>query len=291
MVSNFDESKKVITTRSLFVDCFRFNKRSFHPCVVPLDVCLGYMVQSGDYALAPEFVTSAFKKIDFGQAQCYWRMMHEPKNTTVEEVRSIMFDHRSYDKGFRKRYFETPVYQSRIPAASSPPSKSSLVETSSVVTPQSTHPSLVNRLVSQCRQGTAAMAQQDKTPNYPIDDLVTFTESRTAGEVEILTEDGYMIRMSNKDNEDEEDLCCPPTLVEMMNITKKIRDQRLKSSNYRYLCNSVDASSNSKSSFSSDPEADDEEIIISPLKKKRTPPEAYRKFCLDSDLEEEEEEE
>ncbi len=47
--------------------------------------------------------------MDLGGASSYLHMLHEPKSATIDEVRAIIFDSRSYAKKARKRYFSVPA--------------------------------------------------------------------------------------------------------------------------------------------------------------------------------------
>ncbi len=304
MASNYDENKKVISFRSLFSDSWKFNQRSFEPAVVPIDACLAYMIQSGSYSLSPEFVMSSYKKLDFAMAQTYWRMMHEPKSTTMDEVRNLMFDSRTFHKGLRKRYFESPLYEVRQEGSSSPTIIAGSADSIPTVTPQK-HQSLVSKLVDQCREGVNTMQTPERLPIYPDEDedLVTFTEERSPARViEILNQEGRMIGSSSAlDHIDDDDFECPPTLTEMMNVTAKLRERRLKQLGHKRLRSSAEATPTASHDSSSmltppsrprdDPmgfprpavfdnsDEDDQRRLRHSANKKK----GYKVFCLDSD--------
>ncbi len=96
MATTYDEDRKVITMKNFFSECFKFIKRSFSPFVVPIDYALLYMLQSKQYVLTPDFI-SCYRKICFNEANTLWQMLHEPENSTIEQVRAIVFDPRTYD--------------------------------------------------------------------------------------------------------------------------------------------------------------------------------------------------
>jgi hypothetical protein len=69
--------------------------------VVSVDYVLLYMIQSKQYCLTPDFI-SCYRKIDFKEANILWKAIHEPSETSIEMVRAIVFDPRTYDN-FRVR--------------------------------------------------------------------------------------------------------------------------------------------------------------------------------------------
>ncbi len=104
MLSSFDDSKKIVNIKNFFNECYKFNRRCMFPCVVPIDYCITYMIQSGNYILTPDFI-SMYRKFDFTEAQLLWDMIHHPLTADVEGVTQIIFNNRSYDKRFMKRYY------------------------------------------------------------------------------------------------------------------------------------------------------------------------------------------
>ena len=96
MVTSFDENKKVIGLKHLFNETYRFNMRCMFPAVVPVAYCLLYMLQSGEYILSPEFV-STFKKINYNEAVAYWGLLQEPSRITIDAVMLLIFSGGVYD--------------------------------------------------------------------------------------------------------------------------------------------------------------------------------------------------
>lgn len=94
---SFDDSKKIVTMKSLMNDCYRFNMRCMFPAVVPIHYALLYMLQSGNYILTPEFITN-YKKVDFEEASALWQIVHDPKSTCISMIMKLVFDSRSYGK-------------------------------------------------------------------------------------------------------------------------------------------------------------------------------------------------
>ena len=95
MLTSFDDSKKIINSKNLINECFRFNQRSLWPAIVPIPYCLLYMLQSGEYIFTPEFITF-YKKIDLEEANVMWSMIHHPSATTLDMILKLIFNGRSY---------------------------------------------------------------------------------------------------------------------------------------------------------------------------------------------------
>jgi hypothetical protein len=74
------------------------------PAIVPIHYALTYMIQSGKYMLSPDF-TTYFRKIDKGEADSIWEMIHNSTGVQVEQVLKVVFDPRSYDSRLSNRYF------------------------------------------------------------------------------------------------------------------------------------------------------------------------------------------
>ncbi len=239
MLANFEENKKVVTLRSVFIDAFRFIKRCMDPCIVPLDMCLTYMLQSGEYVLSPDFITS-FRKLDAGECSVYWDLIHHPEECTLDDVRALVFDSRSYNKNLRKRYFSVPaslldkpsVYEDSYEEPLPTTTVDLLVNSEAAIVSPDGHSkrSKVANMVDLIRE---ANVTQDREPHYPEDDIVTFSESRT-GNVIVPTESLL-----------PKDLVCPDKLAEMLNLVRKIRDKRLGHVAYITGGDSDDESTNS----------------------------------------------
>ena len=93
----FSDDKKIINFKNLFMECFRFNTRSMFPATVPIHYTLLYMLQSTDYILSPDFVSN-YKKLDFGESEVLWKIVHLPGSATINDVMKIVFNNRSYGK-------------------------------------------------------------------------------------------------------------------------------------------------------------------------------------------------
>ena len=96
MVTSFDEKKKVLSLKQLFHETYKFNMRCMFPAVVPLHYCILYMLQGGEYVLSPEFV-STFKKVNFNESEAYWRILHAPLETTIDDILVLIFNGASFE--------------------------------------------------------------------------------------------------------------------------------------------------------------------------------------------------
>lgn len=96
MISSWDDEKKIITLKNFFPECYRFNKRCFSPFVVAIDYTLLYMIQSKQYIFTPDFIL-CYRKIDFKEANVLWKLMHVPDSASIDQIRKLVFDSRSYD--------------------------------------------------------------------------------------------------------------------------------------------------------------------------------------------------
>jgi hypothetical protein len=103
MITSFDDTKKLITHKNFFHECFRFTRRCLFPLIAPIECTITYMIQSENYVLSPEFI-STYKKISLDEAAVYWNMIHYADKVTLEDVSAIVFQS-SYDVRRRKRYF------------------------------------------------------------------------------------------------------------------------------------------------------------------------------------------
>lgn len=95
MLTSFDDSKKIINSKNLINECYRFNQRSMWPAVVPIPYCLLYMLQSGEYIFTPEFITF-YKKLDLEETTVMWDMIHNPSKATIDMILKLIFNARSY---------------------------------------------------------------------------------------------------------------------------------------------------------------------------------------------------
>ena len=95
LATAFDEKKIVITHKNMFNESFRFIKRCLFPLVVPPEFALLYMIQSGNYIFAADFITN-FKKIDHNDTVKMWQMCFDPESTTLDDIYSLVYNPLSY---------------------------------------------------------------------------------------------------------------------------------------------------------------------------------------------------
>jgi hypothetical protein len=79
----------------LTIIIIRFSKHSLDPAIVPVPYCLLYMIQSGKYIFAPDFV-GYNKKLDLEETEVLWDIVHFPKSATIDTILEIVFDPRAY---------------------------------------------------------------------------------------------------------------------------------------------------------------------------------------------------
>jgi hypothetical protein len=53
------------------------------------------MIQSGKYIFAPDFV-GYNKKLDLGETEVLWDIVHFPESATIDTILKIVFDPRAY---------------------------------------------------------------------------------------------------------------------------------------------------------------------------------------------------
>jgi hypothetical protein len=79
----------------LTIIIIRFSKHSLDPAIVPVPYCLLYMIQSGKYIFAPDFV-GYNKKLDLGETEVLWDIVHFPESATIDTILKIVFDPGAY---------------------------------------------------------------------------------------------------------------------------------------------------------------------------------------------------
>ena len=70
--------------------------RCMFPAVVPLHYCILYMLQGGEYVLSPDFV-STFRKVNYNESEAYWKLLHAPLETKIDDILLLVFNGTSYD--------------------------------------------------------------------------------------------------------------------------------------------------------------------------------------------------
>ena len=205
-MTSFDDSKKIINSKNLINECYRFNQRSLWPAIVPIPYCLLYMLQSGEYIFTPDFITF-YKKLDLEETTVMWDMIHNPSKSTLQMILKLIFNARSYaPKELEKcRYF--------LIAASNLSSSMSSTE----------YTSQISR--NECEQQGQSKANK------------IIATIRKANVVNIGTqqnfEEDFVPLPSDEDSNDNqsvqshfESLSCPEHIDDMMTIVRKLRTQQ-----------------------------------------------------------------
>ena len=95
--ATISQEKKVVTTKNLMYECWHFHLQCLHPVIAPIEFVITYMIQGGNYSLAPDFMSSA-TKINLSEATTMWSLTQEPDSCTVAQIRELLFDSRSYGR-------------------------------------------------------------------------------------------------------------------------------------------------------------------------------------------------
>lgn len=245
MLTSFDDAKKIINLKNFFNECYKYNLRCFHPIVVPIEYVLTYMMQSGNYILTPDFINCSYRKINLEEASTLWNIIHEPKDTTLDQILQIIFDPRYHDynssgNSFKKqrRYYVQglpEVEEPQVPRVTSSlntedtsanidsdtcanyrdEEEDEVIEvnidttrpsSSTTTTGTAASPNLASRLITQCRTSPLRCASLSQRPNYPTEDIVPLPAS-------IFEE------------EEDEMVYCPKNLEEMTQLVRQVRSK------------------------------------------------------------------
>ena len=106
--SSYDDDKKVITIKNFFPESWKYSRRCLSPIRFPIQFVLLYMIQSSEYVLSSEFI-STYKKIDCHDAETIWTMVHDPSNTTLDMIQQVLFNTLTITRRGVHRYY-VPVY-------------------------------------------------------------------------------------------------------------------------------------------------------------------------------------
>lgn len=242
MLTSFDDEKKIINIKNFFNECFKFNKRCLFPCIVPIDYVVMYMIQSGNYILTPDFI-SQYRKFDLEDASALWEMTHNPPGTDIEEVRRIIFDGRSYERGRKRRYYVAGLaatvvgiprdfeenFSSSFASFNTPEAMNNNIETpdsGSIIGEEEVAEDtkscsyeiyrkrdddicLASRLVHHMRDNNVQNKNRKGATMNDDEDVIPITPE--PGKPAFKSPTGMYV--------------CPPTLMEMMNIVHAIRSQ------------------------------------------------------------------
>lgn len=240
MLTSFDDAKKIVNTKNFFNEAYKFNRRCFHPCVVPIEFVITYMMQSGNYILTPDFINNTYRKIRLDEASTLWSIIHDPKDTSVDQILNLIFDPKTHDnacfgkKSFQKRrYFSfgTSNNYQQLPLSTPTTTQEQQIDSDngeehdddgSVVQvfidkvgcppstphqtlgkPQLVTPNLASKIINHCRNSTNNCSSR-RTPNYPTSDLVS-------------------LATFEEPEENDDVIYYPPQLEEMTQIVRLLR--------------------------------------------------------------------
>eukprot|EP01031_Cornospumella_fuschlensis_P027563 gene27563-33289_t len=235
VTSSYDESRKVITVKNLMQELFKFNRRCMMPIIVPVLFGVTYMIQSGNYILSPDFISS-YRKIDLHEAEILWGMINKPKDTTVEGVRALLFDPRSYSPKINRRYFFGGQDQAEYEEERRRPDVDLTAmaadyseeerrhhqpqqEAASSTDKEKGRRCLAQKLVDLCKEGKERLTSSSLSSSRP----AYFDEDFVA-----MRDEEYEVEDSNNRYQvDNDSYVCPDTLEEMLLIVRNARKRRL----------------------------------------------------------------
>ena len=191
--------------KNLTNEAYRFNMRCMSPMVIPFNFALLYMIQSGEYIFAPEFISS-FKKLHMDEAAALWQMIHYPTKTTMHQLQCLIFDGRTYGYNVTLRYCDDKF---RLPT--------STFETrfTSSIQHYENNVNKAQNLVQYCRNNP----RPEGSPQHLKDDFIPLNDNVDDDQFFTLDTDGD----SQHDISEAIDHHCPPHLHEMLSIVAAVR--------------------------------------------------------------------
>ena len=81
--------------KNLLPEAYRYAVRALLPVQFPVQIVILYMVQCTEYVLSPEFISNF--QLDAAQAEALWTMYHTPKSCTLDMIRALVFNPKSWD--------------------------------------------------------------------------------------------------------------------------------------------------------------------------------------------------
>ena len=200
---------QILTMKNLTNEAYRFNMRCMSPMVIPFNYALLYMIQSGEYIFAPEFIAS-YKKLHMDEAAALWQMIHFPTSTTMHQLQVLIFDSRTFGPDIRLRYCDNRFCfpQSDVPSSHRASSTTTLYEDS------------VNKaqdLIQLCR----SKFRISSNPQHLQDDFINLPQMEVDDNLYTLDITGSLDEQLSHDNN-----ICPSHLHEMLSIVAKVRNSR-----------------------------------------------------------------
>ena len=191
----YNDNKVTLTHKNSMAESFRFIKRCVHPIIIPIHYTFLYMIQSGEYIFSPDFV-SVYKKMHLEEAAALWSMIHFPTNTTMEMVKCLIFDSRSWAPDERKRFYDDYFH---LP----PSSRDSTIKP----IPMPNAGNRANSLVLLCRSKNIT---KHRNPQHLTDDYIPLPDM-------VVDEDTYSLPG------DDQKRMCPPNWDQMIGIVSETR--------------------------------------------------------------------
>ena len=196
--------------KNLTNEAYRFNMRCMSPMVIPFNFALLYMIQSGEYIFAPEFISS-FKKLHMDEAAALWQMIHYPTNTTMHQLQCLIFDGRTYGYNVTLRYCDDKF---RLPTSTFQTKFSSSIQH------YENNVNKAQNLVQHCRMNP----RPETSPQHLEDDFVPLLDITEDNQFFTLDTDG-----DANESSDYSDNQCPSHLHEMLSIVAAVRTSMEKS--------------------------------------------------------------
>ena len=202
--------------KTLLAESWRYANRCLWPLFFPIHYTILYMVmmtelfafhqnymiqvQSSDYILSPEFVSS-YKKVDFEEACIMWRLIHHPTSATISDIMKLVFS--STNSNYRCRY-----YVNMSPASSS--------NTTSTTPPEA--PEL--RKKTAYENIRAALQSRDKKSSTREPAVLTQSFEEFPELIEYNIDTSASVRL-----QDENEIPCPETVEEALFLVSKARQK------------------------------------------------------------------
>lgn len=238
MLTSFDDEKKIITTKNLTNECYRFNQRCLWPAIVPPQYVLLYMCQSGEYIISPDFI-SIYKNVDLLELQALWELIHSPAIATIDLIMKLLFDERSYGTRYRTRYWVASIHST---VHGEPEKLGNAARAAALPAQQSNNETDTNSKSSDDMQSTSSesnVQQEDRRSRG--DKLIDLLRSRPRErfpQLPLQIDDNGIVplprepvlftldREGERVNNTEENFVCPEKLEDMLVIVRNLREQR-----------------------------------------------------------------
>lgn len=101
--STYTNEKKIVSSKNMINECFRFWHQVLTPVVCPIEFCLLYMIQSTNYTFASDWVQSNHK-LNLNECNVLWDLVHHPETATIDKIQTLLFDSRSYGRKVSATY-------------------------------------------------------------------------------------------------------------------------------------------------------------------------------------------